>query len=85
MTEKEKAEQIVEKLKELVKKGNVARVKVTRNGEVLLNLPLNVGVVGGVIGLATAPWVMVAGVIAGAGLSCKVEVQMNGGDIVDLM
>lgn len=80
-----RAEELVAKVKELVKKGNVARVRVKRKGEVLVNVPLNVGIVGGVIGLAAAPWAMLIGVIAGAGLDCKIEVEMKDGDIVDII
>ena len=41
----------VEKIKELVRKGNVSKIVVRRKGEVLLSIPVNVGVVGAVIGL----------------------------------
>ena len=86
MTANEKrAEELVNKVKDLVKKGNVSRVRVTRKGEVLVNIPLNVGIIGGVVGIAAAPWAMLIGVIAGAGLDCKIEVEMNDGDIVDII
>ena len=86
MTANEKrAEELVNKVKDLVKKGNVSRVRVTRKGEVLVNIPLNVGIIGGVVGIAAAPWAMLIGVIAGAGLDCKIEVEMKDGDIVDII
>ena len=86
MTDNEKrAEELVNKVKDLVKKGNVSRVRVTRKGEVLVNIPLNVGIIGGVVGIAAAPWAMLIGVIAGAGLDCKIEVEMKDGDIVDII
>ena len=54
---------IIEKLKELVKKGNVSKIVVRRKGEVLLNVPVNVGVVGAVVGLAAAKWAVLAAVL----------------------
>jgi len=70
---------IVEKVKAMIKEGNVDRVKVTRKGEVILNLPVNVGIAGGLIGLAAAPGAMILAAIAGYGLDCKVEVVKKDG------
>ena len=49
-------DEIISKLKKLVKSGNVDRIVVRRGDDVLLNIPVNVGLVGSVIGLAAAPW-----------------------------
>ena len=58
---------VIQKLKELVSKGSVSRIVVNRKGEQILNIPVNVGVVGGVVGLAYAKWIMLAGVLATIG------------------
>ena len=42
---------VIDKIKELVKKGNVSRIIVCRKGEQLLNIPVSVGAVGAVVGL----------------------------------
>ena len=39
----ETTERIMEKLRALVREGNVRRIKVTKDGELLLNIPLTVG------------------------------------------
>lgn len=78
------AEEIVDKIKKLVKKGNVARVVIKRKDEVIINLPLNAGIVGGVVGVITAPWVMLATVITTVGFDCKVEVVKNDGSVMDI-
>ena len=44
----------VEKIKELVKKGNVSKIVVRRKGEVLVSIPVSVGVVGAAVGLFAA-------------------------------
>ena len=78
------AEETVEKIKELVKKGNISRIYVKKNDEVIINLPLNVGLVGGIIGAATAPWIMIGAAITTIGFDCVVELQKSDGTIVDI-
>ena len=73
------------KIKELVKKGNVSRIIVRRKDDVVLNLPVNVGVVGAAVGLAYATWVLLAGVLATIGFGCTVEVIKSDGGIVNVM
>ena len=41
---------IVEKVKEVVKKGNVTKIVIKKDDNILVNIPLNVGIVGGIIG-----------------------------------
>ena len=49
-----KVQAIVEKVKELVQRGNVSRIVVRKGERVLLNIPVNVGIVGGVVSVASA-------------------------------
>ena len=76
---KESTEEIIGKLKALVKSGNVDRIVIRRNEDILLNIPVNVGLVGSVIGLAAAPWAVIAAAIAGFGFSCRVEIVKKDG------
>ncbi len=76
---------IIEKIKELVKKGNVSRIVVCRKGQQILNIPVSVGAVGAVVGLAAAKWVTLAAVLATIGLGCTVEVIKSDGGIVNVM
>lgn len=73
---------IVEKIKELVKKGNVTKIVIKKGDNVLVNIPLNVGIVGGIIGVAAAPWAVVAAAVATAGFACKVELVKDDGEVV---
>ena len=75
------ANEIVEKIKELVREGNVTRVRIRRNDTVILNLPMTVGVAGTVIGLIAAPWALILATIATIGLDCTVEVEDKNGQI----
>ncbi len=72
-------ESTINRLKEAVKKGNVDRIRVVRNDEVILNIPVNVGVIGGIVGIATIPWALIIGAIAGVGLGCKIEIVKKDG------
>jgi len=76
---------VIDKIKELVKKGNVSRIVVSRKGQQVLNIPVSVGAVGAVVGLAAAKWVTLAAVLATIGLGCTVEVIKSDGGIVNVM
>lgn len=72
---------IVENLKEIVKKGNVSKIVVKKlDGEVLLNVPVNVGI----LGVVVAPWGMIAAAIAAIGFKCVIEVVKDDGTIIDV-
>ena len=72
---------VVESLKEIVKKGNVSKIVIKNSeGEVLLNVPVTVGILGVVI----APWGAIAGVIASFGFKCIIEVVKDDGTIIDV-
>lgn len=76
---KEKVE-IFEKIKEAIKKGNVSKIQFTRDGEVLLNIPVNVGILGGVV----FPWAAIAGTVAALAVKCNIEIIKDNGEVVDI-
>lgn len=49
---KAEVEKTVEWIEELVKKGNITKIQIKKDGNVYINIPLNIGIVGTVIGLA---------------------------------
>ena len=77
---KAKKDALIKRMKELFEKGNVSKIVVTRDDHTLLNIPLNVGIVGTVI----APWGMIAGVVAALGFRCKIEFVKDDGSVIDL-
>ncbi|MBO5496758.1 MAG: DUF4342 domain-containing protein [Oscillospiraceae bacterium] len=79
------ASTIVAKLKELVQKGNVSRILIRRGSNVLLNLPVTVGVAGAVVGLSAAKWLLIAGAVATLGFGCTVEIVKDDGQIVSVL
>ncbi len=76
---------VIDKVKELVNKGSVSRILVTKDGKTVLDIPVSVGVVGAVVGLASAKWVLLASVLATIGFGCKVEVIKTDGEVVSVM
>ena len=76
---------IMEKIKELVKKGNVSRIIVRKGDKILVDVPVTVGVVGGVAMLAAAKVLLIGGVLATVGFGCTVEVIKDDGQIVDVV
>jgi len=77
---------ITSKLKELVAKGNVSRIIIrAKNGSELLNVPVNVGVVGGVVMLAAAKWVLIIGTLTTVAVGCTVEVVKTNNEIVNVV
>jgi len=71
---------VIEKIKEYIRKGNVARITVKKDGEVMLNIPVTVGVVGTVL----APWLTVIGSIVALGMKCEILLVKDDGTIIDL-
>ena len=70
---------LIEKLKAKVKEGNVDRIQIRKADEIILKVPVNVGIIGGIIGAAAAPWALIAGTIAAFGFGCKLEIVKKDG------
>ena len=76
---KQRADEIVDQIKELVKKGNVARILVLRGEDAVVNIPLNAGILGTVLGLTVAPWALIASAIATLGFDCRIVLEKTDG------
>ncbi len=66
------ADNLIEKVKELLHEGNVTRIIVKdEKGKVLLEIPATVGVIGAVL----VPWLAALGVIAALATNCRMVVE----------
>jgi len=66
------SDSLIERVKELLHEGNVTRIIVkNEKGEVLLEIPATVGV----IGVVLVPWLAALGAIAALATNCKIVVQ----------
>ncbi|HTY07905.1 MAG TPA: DUF4342 domain-containing protein [Candidatus Edwardsbacteria bacterium] len=67
-----KGEELLAKVKELVKEGNVRRITIAdRDGKVIMTFPLTIGVVGALI----APTLAAIGAVAALVTECTVKVE----------
>lgn len=76
----EKGNEIIDKIKEVVNRGNAAKIRISKDEEKLLDLPLNAGVIGAIV----APWGIILGVAASFGFNCKIEVVKEDGTVVNV-
>jgi uncharacterized membrane protein YvbJ len=66
------ADNLIERVKELLHEGNVTRVIIEdEKGKILLEIPATIGVVGVLI----APWLAALGVIAALATKCNIVVE----------
>lgn len=73
--------EFVEGIKKIVKKGNVNRIRIKKDGKVLLDIPVNAGVVGGAIGVFYLAPLMAIGAIAAVVSKVEVEIERPGGEV----
>lgn len=78
MENKDFARDVVEKLKELVHKGNATRIQITRDGQVFVTFPVNIGIIAG----AVAPWALILATILSLGGKCGVDVLKEDGSTI---
>lgn len=71
---------LLEKVKEAVRQGNVNKISVKKNDEVILNLPVNAGLIGTVI----FPWAAIVAVLAAFGTKCSIEIVKEGGEVLHI-
>ena len=81
---KQQAEQIVEEVKSILKENEANRILLKRKGETLLNLSVNVGILGAVIGLSAAPFAVLTTALISFGLDCEIEIEKADGTVINL-
>ncbi len=80
----EKTNAIIEKLKKAFKDGNVTKIQMKKDDKVILSIPVNVGLVGGVVGASLAPWAIIPAALAAYGFDCKFELIKDDGSTEDV-
>jgi hypothetical protein len=63
--------ELVEKVKDLVRKGNVTKIRVKQDDHVLIEIPVTAGVVGALV----SPQLAIIGAVAALVSKCTVEVE----------
>ncbi|MFC1871283.1 DUF4342 domain-containing protein [Chloroflexota bacterium] len=66
---------LVEKVKELIRQGNVRRVRLIHEEKALIDIPLTVGVPAAAVAVLAAPVLAAVVAIAGLVTECTIEVE----------
>ena len=84
----EKINALMAKISSAVQMGNVNRIRVMREDEELVNIPVNAGIVGGMLGVIAGPWAWISAAVAGAvakfGFQCRFEIVREDGSIMEI-
>ncbi|MBN1176497.1 MAG: DUF4342 domain-containing protein [Dehalococcoidales bacterium] len=79
MTESEKftvsGNQVLEKVKQIIREGNVRRVRLIHEGRAIFDIPLTVGAPVAVAGILAAPLLAAIGAFAALVTECTIEVE----------
>lgn len=79
MTVKEKftvsGDQLLSKVKQLIREGNIRRVRILHNDKTLLEVPLTIGAPVAAIGIMAAPVLAAIGALAALVTECTIEVE----------
>ena len=68
------------KLKEIVDKGNVSRILVSKGDKTIVNFPVTAGVIGALL----VPWGAILGIVAAMGTQCSIDFVDDKGNVVDI-
>ena len=71
---------IFQKMKELVDKGNVSRIVVSKGEKTIVNFPVTAGVIGTLL----VPWGAILGIVAAMGTQCSIDFVDDKGSVVDI-
>jgi len=79
MTKNEKftvsGSQVLEKVKQLIREGNIRRVRLLHDGRTVFDIPLTVGAPVAVAGILAAPVLAAIGAFAALVTECTIEVE----------
>ncbi len=71
---------IFAKMKEIVDKGNVSRILVSKGDRTIVNFPVTAGVIGAVL----VPWGAILGIVAAMGAQCSIDFVDDKGKVIDI-
>lgn len=76
----EQGSALIEKVKDAIRKGNISKITIKKDEEVILNLPVNIGLVGTLL----FPWAVIASTVAAFGTKCTIELLKDDGEVINL-
>ena len=73
--------ELVEKVKDLIRQGNITKIRVKTKEDVIIDLPITAGVVGVVL----APYLALLGAVAALATNCTIEIERKPAGRVDII
>ena len=67
--------QLVEKVKQIIREGNIRRVRLLHEGRTIIEIPLSIGAPVAVVGILAAPVLAALGAFAALVTECTIEVE----------
>jgi hypothetical protein len=67
--------QVLEKVKQLIREGNIRRVRLIHEGKTIIEIPLSIGAPAVVAGILVAPVLAAIGAAAALVTECTIEVE----------
>jgi len=67
--------QLVEKVKQLIREGNIRRIRVIHEGKTVFEIPLSIGAPAAAIGIMAVPVLAAIGAFAALVTECTIEVE----------
>jgi len=75
-----KGNEIVDKLKEVLRKGNVTRLTIVKEGETIVNIPVTAGVISMILSVPLTAFGLTAALLS----KCSIEIAKEDGEIVNI-
>lgn len=75
-----RGEEIIETLREILRKGNVTKIVVKKDGDTIVNLPVTAGAIGVILALPLTALGLTAAVIS----KCSIEITREDGEIINI-
>ena len=67
--------QLVEKVKQLIREGNIRKVRLLHEGRIIIELPLTIGAPAAAVGILAVPVLAALGAFAALVTECTIEVE----------
>lgn len=75
--------QVLEKVKQLIREGNIRRVRLLHNDRTIIEIPLTLGAPAAAITIMAAPLLAAIGAFAALATECTIEVEKVDSDSTD--
>ncbi|HSH36321.1 DUF4342 domain-containing protein [Schnuerera sp.] len=76
----DRSQQMIDKVKEILRKGNVTKITVKKDGEILMNIPVTAAALGSIISVPLALIGLGSAIVS----KCTIEVLKEDGEVINI-